>query len=455
MADLVAMAEFKDRRLQERLATLIDKLEEGPSLSFPQVFQDSADLEACYRFLSNVKVTPEAILSSHYEEVAARAALEDEVIVVHDTTQFFYGVDSNRRGLGRIRKANNAFFAHVSLVLSTHGYRRPFGIAALQTLVRNGETDNEYARWSEGVTLARNCLGTTKAVHLMDREADDYTLLCKLVSSGERFVIRSRNDRMLGDSLELRLSDVLNAITGELEREVQLTKRTDGERPPASKKKHPVRESRIAQLAIGAAKIAVRKPEGRTKSAASYGPRPDFLEMHVVRVWEPSPPVGEEPIEWALLTTERIDTVEQIARVVDLYRTRWTIEEYFKALKTGCSMEKRQLMDYESLCNALAVFVPIACRALSLRAAAHDLPDAKAVIELDADELQVLKLQKPKYLSENPTNREVLMAVASMGGHIKWNGAPGWITLLRGMQQLTLITLGWRLGKLQPVRDQS
>lgn len=432
---------------------LIGKLEEAPSLSFPQVFQDSAELEACYRFLSNVKVTPEAILSSQYDEVTSRVVAEDEVIVVHDTTQFFYGIDTNRRGLGRVRKANNAFFAHVSLVLSTHGYRRPIGVAALQTYVRNEETDNEYARWGEGVELTRRCIANTQAIHLMDREADDYTLLCKMTASNERFVIRSRNDRILSD--DLRLRDVLNAITGSIERDVQLTKRTDGERPPASKKKHPARQSRIAQLAIGAAKVTVRKPQSRTKSAASYGPRPDFLDLHVVRVWEPSPPVGEDPIEWILLTTEPIDTVEHVARVVDLYRTRWTIEEYFKALKTGCSMEKRQLMDYESLCNALALFVPIACRALSLRTAAHASPDADAAIELDADELQVLALQKPKYLSKSPTNREVLLAVASMGGHIKWNGAPGWITLLRGMQQLTLITVGWRLGKLQSVRDQS
>lgn len=450
------MAGFKDRRLQERLETLIEKLEEAPSLSFPQALQNPAELEACYRFLGNVKVTPEAILSDHFDEVTARATAEQEVIIVHDTTQFYYGVDSNRRGLGRSRKSNSTFFAHISLALSTHGYRRPLGVAALQTYVRNDELENEYARWAEGVSLTRKCLGNTRAIHLMDREADDYTLMCKMVAESERFVIRSRNDRMLGEESEQpRLSDALNIIRGTLEREVQVTKRTDGDRPPALKKKHPVRASRIAQLAIGAAPVTLKKPSSRTKSAVAYGPRPDVLDLHVVRVWEPTPPVGEAPIEWVLLTTEPIDTVEQVARVVDLYRTRWTVEEYFKALKTGCSMEKRQLIDYESLCNALALFIPIACRALSLRSAAHASPDEIATIELDADELQVLKLRKPKYLSESPTNQEVLLAVASMGGHIKWNGAPGWITLIRGMQQLTLITIGWRLGKLQSARDQS
>ena len=37
------------------------------------------------------------------------------------------------------------------------------------------------------------------------------------------------------------------------------------------------------------------------------------------------------------MTTEPIDTVEQVLRIVDWYRARWVIEEFFKALKTGCA----------------------------------------------------------------------------------------------------------------------
>ena len=41
-----------------------------------------------------------------------------------------------------------------------------------------------------------------------------------------------------------------------------------------------------------------------------------------------------EPVDWLLLTSEPIDTDEQILEVVDIYRARWLIEEYFSALKT-------------------------------------------------------------------------------------------------------------------------
>ena len=62
---------------------------------------------------------------------------------------------------------------------------------------------------------------------------------------------------------------------------------------------------------------------------------PGQLAINVVHVRETDAPNGQEPIDWTLLTTEPVETDEQISRVVDFYRSRWLIEEYFKALKTG------------------------------------------------------------------------------------------------------------------------
>jgi hypothetical protein len=65
--------------------------------------------------------------------------------------------------------------------------------------------------------------------------------------------------------------------------------------------------------------------------------------VNVVQVYEVEPPEGEEPVEWRLVTNEPMTTVGQVAAVVDHYRGRWTVEEFFKALKTGCAIETRQL----------------------------------------------------------------------------------------------------------------
>jgi len=71
-------------------------------------------------------------------------------------------------------------------------------------------------------------------------------------------------------------------------------------------------------------------------------------------VVEPEPPPGEAAIEWMLVTSEPVQTLEDAAAIVDHYRARWLIEEYFKALKTGCAFEKRQLMHLDGLVRALA-----------------------------------------------------------------------------------------------------
>jgi hypothetical protein len=58
-------------------------------------------------------------------------------------------------------------------------------------------------------------------------------------------------------------------------------------------------------------------------------------------VHEIDTPPGAEPVAWVFITTEPLATVEQIRAVLEIYRTRWLIEEFFKALKTGCSLENR------------------------------------------------------------------------------------------------------------------
>ena len=64
-------------------------------------------------------------------------------------------------------------------------------------------------------------------------------------------------------------------------------------------------------------------------------------------------------MEWVLWTSEPVETAEQVAQVVDGYRTRWLIEEYFKALKTGCAFEERQLRSIRTLTNALGLRHPL------------------------------------------------------------------------------------------------
>jgi hypothetical protein len=129
---------------------------------------------------------------------------------------------------------------------------------------------------------------------------------------------------------------------------------------------------------------------------------------------------------------------------VDCYRARWVIEEYFKAIKTGCQYESRQLETAESLLNALAIFAPVAWRLLLLRHLARCDGNATATDALTAKQVQVLKAVAKKPLPAKPTARDAMLAIAALGGHLKNNGDPGWLVLGRGLHDLLLLELGWR-----------
>jgi hypothetical protein len=145
-----------------------------------------------------------------------------------------------------------------------------------------------------------------------------------------------------------------------------------------------------------------------------------------------------------LLTTEPIDTEEQLCRIVDWYRARWTIEEFFKALKSGCAIEKRQLESYEALTIALAIFIPIAWRMLLLRSLSRTSPDAPAATIVNDVQRRVLGIKLRREPSTLLTVEQCLYAIARLGGHLKSNGAPGWQTLGRGYEKLLILEEGFR-----------
>ena len=171
----------------------------------------------------------------------------------------------------------------------------------------------------------------------------------------------------------------------------------------------------------------------------------------VVQVFEPAPPDGEAPIVWTLLTSEPVDDVATATEIVDHYRARWRIEEYFRALKQGCAVEKRQLESYDAMLNALAIFMPIAWRLLLLRSLARDDSPLPAAAVFDADEIAVVRAlteHKRCYaLPAEPTIRDLMLAVASIGGHIRNNGEPGWIVLGRGFDDVLKACIGWRAAR--------
>ncbi len=446
---------FDDERLNSRLRSLVGGLSVDPRRSLPRAF-DSAGLEGAYRFLSNHRVTPELILQSHFEATRKRSEAKDDFLIVHDSTKFLYRYDGEREGLGRVKRTSaggkQAFFAHVSLAIAADGTRRPLGVAGFKTWIRGPEqTGLECQRWEEQIRLSSKQLNAAKtAIHVMDREADDYRMFDALMRDGHRFVARCQFNRNLETELGIeKLYDVLARVSATTEREVPLSKRKP-QKDPVAEKIHPSRQARIAKLSVAATTLEFKRPLGKKVGDASS----PTITINVVRVWESATPKGEAGVEWVLLTSEPIATIEQQLAIVDHYRARWTIEEYFKAIKSGCHFEQRQLQDYEGLVNLLAVFAPIAYQMLLLRSEARRTPDAPATEVISQDHIDVLRARGRLKLSDKPTTHEIYIAIAALGGHLKHNGDPGWSTLAYGLEKLETLTEGWIAAKLQLRSDQ-
>jgi hypothetical protein len=450
-----------DPRRHERLGKTVTRLAKKPRASLPEAMQSEADLEGAYRFANNLAIEPQQLFDALSASASARAKAAGAVLVIHDTTTCgFEHADPDEVGYLSTGKAG--FFAHCSLVLEANAWRRPLGVVHIETVSRKQHSkrgrknkasgtetaqwkDRESARWSRGVEASEERLSACRSVcHIADREGDSYALLAAMVSKGCSFVVRVNHDRKVGDPDDLAeqwlpLKERARSLRGIFEREVALSERKLSSAPRANKGR-PVRNARLAQLSFAATAVVIKRPRYLAD------PVPETLTLNVVHVCEADPPSGEPAVEWLLFTTLPVDTEKQVATVVDNYRARWTIEEFNKALKTGCAYESREFETLHALLIILAMSLPIACELLWLRSRARNDPDAPATEVVTPQQLKILRMLGVRTLPEKPTARDALWAVAGLGGHLKRNGEPGWLVLHRGLQTLLSYEAGFEAG---------
>ena len=275
-----------DLRLGARHERLVRSIASSPGSSFPKMMSEG-DLEAAYRFFSNVHVTPEELLATHVVNTRSRCEAEERVLIVHDSTDFSYRADGQRAGLGRRITTGQTFYGHFSLAVSVDESHRPLGIAAMSTWVRVGKPDgSEQARWLKQIQETERTLHlASKPIHVFDREADDYRLFAAMVAAGQRFVARA-NDRFVVDEhgVKDKLKTTVRTVEAITQREVKLSKRRR-EHSDTKRKIHPPRDRRTTELSVSACKLSLMRPENYGKGKfAAFGdlPFPFDLEIFVV-----------------------------------------------------------------------------------------------------------------------------------------------------------------------------
>jgi hypothetical protein len=446
--------------LNRRLEALVELAAADPSASIPRMAGTESEREAFYRFLANERVAFEAVLEPHRERTRERAEAAGVILAVHDTSAFKF---EGSRGdeLGYINTGARGFYLHATIAVTNNEDRECLGVLQAKTLFRESPKktrsrsarsgadyaaleDRESGRWWDQIqSVQRDLAGRCEVIHVADCEADSYALLSNMISARHRFVTRLARDRRArrdGADPWSRLSDVAGQAEHVAEREVPLSAR-GAKRPPRTRKRFPPRDARVATLRFAALPMQLKRPPYLGE------PHPPEIGLNVIHVYEVDAPEGTEPVEWFLLTTEPVGTEQEILGVVDIYRRRWVIEEFFRAVKTGCAYEQRQLEVRHAWLIALAITLPLAWRLLRLRHLARRKPDAPAATVLSETEIEILKHLRRGRLSARPTLLEAMNAVAEMGGHIKNNGEPGWLVLHRGLLKLESLAEGVELAR--------
>jgi hypothetical protein len=286
----------------------------------------------------------------------------------------------------------------------------------------------------------------------MDREGDQFELFASLMDADQRFVIRLAHDRRLkkgrGRDGHPMLNEVLGRGTVRFVRRVQLGRR-EQEAARSKRAIHPERDARSAVLEIRAMAINLHRAHQHAEHL------PDCLPLNFVEAREIGVQAGATPVVWRLVTTEPIDTDSQIAEVIDIYRRRWLIEEFFKAIKTGCRFESHQLEDIKGLLTALVIESTVAWQILRLRHVARHEPSAPGKALLTTQQFEALS--RLRALRGEPTVvvtvQHVVDELARLGVHLHNNGPPGWAVLKRGLRKLNLLAEGLSLAD-QKVPDE-
>lgn len=440
---------FADKRLGKRAVRILKGLSTNPALSFPEAFADPSQLEAVYRFMGNERVELDDVIGGHIANTLKRASAKKRCLALHDTTDFSF--EGEREELGAVDRAQQGFYAHVCLCVSSEGLREPLGLLAIDpwtreekkktrsTKKRKSEPELESHRWLEqSLKVEELVSSSTELIHVEDREADIYESLEMRIAHDMHFIVRAASTKVVltddGNRNILEYARTLPVVTT---REIQLSARKAKHNTLRPKAQHPPRKQRDSRIEIRAGKMRLRKP-------LHSGTLPELM-LNAVHVLEMDAPAGEKPVEWLLLTTEPIASQADVEAVIDNYRARWLIEEFFKALKTGCKYEERQLESLHSLLNALGMLSVLAWRLLQLRFIERTAGDTPATRFASAAEIAILEHQAR--MPANATAREFMLRLARFGGHLPQNGAPGILILWRALRKLTERAEGFELAQ--------
>lgn len=439
-----------DARRSERLPALVEAMCRHPGGTLPDKLSCPADLRSFYRMMNADDVTHAAVLAAHYrvtrEAISAVVGEGPTVLILHDATELDYTSKSKLLSqLGQIGEGTHrGYICHNSLAvradtkatlgLTSQILHHRADVPAGETLKECRERENRESRlWVRGAEQSGPLPATGLVVDVSDSLSDTFEYMAFAMRAGRHFVLRSKENRKLVAPIndQWYLYDAVRTKLAVLDWVQDV---------PAG----PGRPARKAKVKLSFTPVTLDLPNQRS---GEYPDQP--LALWAIRIWEPHPPEGVEPLEWILLTNVETTTADEARQRGHWYECRFVIEEYHKGLKTGCGIESLQFERIQRLEPAIGVLSALTVFLLQLRDAAR-APDAElrpAHEVVSADYVEVLQQEYPQRLRGRVTVKAFYLHVARLGGHQnrKCDGFPGWLTLWRGWMKLEAMVTGYRL----------
>lgn len=395
-----------------------------------------------HRLLRNEKVTVEKLSEQAGLRTAERAAGLD-VIVIQDTSEISVNVSgAARAGFGPVGRggALRGVLVHAGLAVDASG--AVLGLADCAVWTRTGGrkvgdrhkrplAEKESQRWLSACERTAERLSGARSITMVsDAESDIYELFAGKPEA-VHLVVRSSRARRLADGRLLSQRLEHEPPLGLIERTI-----------PAA----PGRKERRARLDLRSARVSLRRPD------QLGGRGPASLEVSALDIRETEAPEGIAPVHWLIVTTHPIGDLAQAARITDIYRSRFLIEQLFRTLKTaGFNIEQSELGDPKAFITFTGFALIASASIMQLvmaRGGAGQQPLAHA---FEADDIPVLRAlsaklegKTEKQKNPHPPDRLAFAAwvIARLGGWNCYYGKPGPETMRNGLERYQAIKLG-------------
>lgn len=434
--------ELGDKRRTNRLMQVAEQVASNPSASLPNQMERWGDLRAAYRLFDGDEVTFEAIARPHWE--LAKQSAHGRCLVIGDTTEIDFGKDRQIEGIGETGNGSGqGFLLHNALLVhadteeiigvagqTIHYRKKKRKSKKKENAAQRLKRERESEVWGKVIDDIGEPAEGVEYVQVFDRGADNFEVYCHLLQNRSEWVIRAAK---------------LNryVLSGETEERMQLKDHLSRLKPlgqyTLSLRARPGQSAREAQIEVRVGQIKIPRPRHVSPWVRELKQTP--VAMNVIEVIEVNAPKGVTPIRWILFTSLPVETFDDAWQIIGYYETRWLVEEYHKALKTGCRTEFRQLKTAGRLEALVGLTSVVAVRLLKLKSLARVNPELPAQRVVPQVWLRMLKLaRKGLKRVHDLTVGQFYREVAMLGGFLgrKSDGHPGWITIWRGWEKLNM-----------------